>query len=467
MMDEPQSNRTGWAQRLQDWEATAPARPGEGPAPDFWAGLESDLPAPPPPNSRRPLWLWGALGLLLLTHFTCFQPELGYFPLGPVVVAESAVPGLQDEQGGTATAMPGERAEGARREPLAAGAESKVATASNEEQTGGARREPRLTGEEPHATGAEGGRVATASNEEQTGGARREPRLTGEEPRATGEEGKVATASNEEQTGGARREPRLTEGANGLQVWVGTHYAPVSNRTRLTLDPGILTASRTRQTLAPELGLNLYLRVGEHWGLRTAYTSTQVETESQYRFIRFFNPQFESPNTAGDGVSKYAVDVASPYTKSSAEVELVRPRDRVLQNGARLRIDLRVRETVALQSIPLQLTYGNRWGRFELSGQLGPEWTNIRVLDFTAGARVQQPGLQADRVRIQSRERISSRTYWSLSGGLAATYHLGDRWRLGVIPEFTTSLENLSAQPGFSARSRSAGVRLEVGYRLK
>ncbi len=499
MMEHSQPKPTGWAQRLRDWEQTAPARPGEGPAPGFWDRLEPDLP-PPPRRAAGPFELWLLLGLLFLTHFTCFRAELGHFPLPTTTVVETSPATPADEQGtppeatalaaGPLAAAPdtasAERTTAFRTPappqpelPAAAASLTELPAVSRDTAFAEKTAAPRPSRPGVHPPEAPSAGVAPPAGA--TAFAERtappypallpgrnlplvpNPALAGL-PTTTRDTAFAELSVPAAATPRARAKERK-QGA--WQLWAGAHYAPVSNRTRLTIDPGVLTASRTRQIRAPEVGANLYLQFGDHWGLRTGFTANRIETESQYRFIRFFNPLFEAPNNAGEGVSKYSVEVASAYAKSSAEVELVRPQDRNLQNGARLRIDLRIRETVVLQSIPLQVTYTNRWGRFALSGQLGPEWTHVNVRDFTAAARVQRPGLRTDRVRIQSREPISRSSYWSLAGGIAASYDLADRWRASLIPEFTTSLDNLSDRPGFAARSRSASVRIELAYQLR
>lgn len=488
-------NRSNWAQRLDDWEQSAPARPGEGPGRVFWEQLSAEL-APPPRRRRPPLWLWSVLGLLLLTHFIAYHPGLGAFPLpGTRMVAERAA---LDRVAETAAAPGPTKAE--------------APAVEKEEKRRGDRKMPAtIAVPEPTippppvalaSTPAERLAVSAGRTDEVLHPTTTEP-LSSSEPvvgtkpvesnvrvEATAKPPHhpeippvLLTACLADTTFRIRYSARakipvplpqypvadpssFAAPGGKLRVSVGGHYAPVSNRTRLTIDPGVLTARRTRESRVPEWGLNLYLGLGPHWGLRTGLTTTRLQTESQYRFIRFFNPQREAPDPTGDGLSKYDVEVASAYAKSSAEVELLRPRDQLLQSGARLRIDLRLRETVALRSIPLQITYANAWGRFGLEAQLGPEWNHSEVVDFAAAATVQVAGLRAERVRIQSREQISRGSYWSLAGGLAATYWIGRRWQVGLIPEFTTSLENLSARPEFSASSRSAGVRLETRYRL-
>lgn len=489
-MKRKQPNRPNWAQRLDDWEQSAPARPGEGPGRAFWKQLSAEL-APPSRRRRPPFWLWSVLGLLWLTHFIGYHPGLGAFPLpGTRMVAERAALDRVAE----AAPAPGPT----KAEALAAG---------KEEEPGGARTKSATIAvpEPPPPVAAERPAVSAGRADEVLHPTTTEP-LSKPEPvvgtkpvesnvrvEATAKPpgnreipAVLKTASLADTTFRIRNSARakipvplpqypvaavadpssFAAPGGKLRVSVGVHYAPVSNRTRLTIDPGVLTARRTRESRVPEWGLNLYLGLGPHWGLRTGLTTTRLQTESQYRFIRFFNPQREVPDPAGDGLSKYDVDVASAYAKSSAEVELLRPRDQLLRNGARLRIDLRLRETVALRSIPLQITYANAWGRFGLEAQLGPEWNHSEVLDFAAAATVQVAGLRTGRVRIQSREQISRGSYWSLAGGLAATCRIGRRWQVGLVPEFTTSLENLSARPEFSASSRSGGVRLETRYRL-
>lgn len=248
----------------------------------------------------------------------------------------------------------------------------------------------------------------------------------------------------------------------------GVTVRPFKNKNFIKIPPGMPRKPTERQAIGLALGGQVAYQFNENWSVSVGLARQSENAEIQIPNRVNYDKGNEIPFDAEFNICNHNYSANSPYGEFNVNVDLFRNKNKSLNDGAPLELNLvGIYEKRSL-NLPITVQYQKSIKKLKLGGKLGvsPQFTLANQFIATQ-VNVGEEGVLAQGVKLSQSADFNKKLNFDGIVGLTAAYALTKSWTLSVEPTSYISLKNkFRSTKGSSIQTASSGVQLGLSYQF-
>ncbi|MGB0985421.1 MAG: hypothetical protein ACPG19_15325 [Saprospiraceae bacterium] len=248
----------------------------------------------------------------------------------------------------------------------------------------------------------------------------------------------------------------------------GVTVRPFQNKNFIKSPPGHPKKPIERQVIGLAIGGQVAYQFNKNWSLSFGVAHQKESTEIQIPNRIYYDKGNEIPFDSEFNICNHSYSANSPYGDLNINVDLFRDRNKNINDGAPLNLDLVGMHERRSLNLPISVQYQRSIKKIKLGGRLGVATLFTLENEFTATqVNVGEEGVVAQGVTLSQPSNFNKKVNFDGIVGLTAAYSINKDWTLSVEPTAYISLKNKFRSPkGSSIQTAASGVQLGLSYQF-
>jgi hypothetical protein len=265
------------------------------------------------------------------------------------------------------------------------------------------------------------------------------------------------------------KEKKETKRVRAKGNWsAGITVRPFKNKNFIKTPSNMSKRPTERQAVGLAIGGQISYQVNKNWSVSVGLARQSESVEIQIPNRINYDKGNEIPFDAEFNICNHNYSANSPYGEFNVNVDLFRNRDKNLNDGAPLDLNLMGIYEKRSLNLPITVQYQRSIKKLKVGGELGVSTQFTLENQFSATqVSVGEEGVLAQGVKLGQSPSFNKKVNFDGIIGLTAAYPLSKSWTLSVEPTAYISLKNKFRSPkGSSIQTASSGVQLGLSYQF-